>query len=199
VLAPVASVAPHTTKYGEEVAGSLVDMCLFSELDVIVLSIDGWGWALRWAQLGATSLRCYPLTRMAEEQLAKVVTILASTVNIVTISGIKLAGTGREVVSFHYGGGDLLGTITQKLVELPHGTANLFSVDPPYVNTFQSEAGIQSCGANLWHQQLGSLMTARLHVGWYEVSGAARLHSFSLGLDHLFVSQRLAGGAAHVR
>jgi len=93
------------------VAGSLVDMCLFSKWDVIVLSTDGWGWALTWAQLGVTFLRCYLLMRLAEEQLAKVVLVLASTINIVTISGIELAGDGSEVVSFHYGGGNLLDII----------------------------------------------------------------------------------------
>jgi len=174
-LLPVASVALHTTKYGEEVAGSLVDMCLFRKLDVIVLSTDGWGWALTWAQLGVTSLRCYPFTRLAEEQLAKVILVLASTVNIVTISGIKLVGNDRKVISFHYGGGNLLGIITQKLVALPHGAAVLFSMDPLYVNAFHLEAGIQSCSAELWHQQLGGLTMARLHVGWYKVGEAARL------------------------
>jgi len=174
-LPPVASVAPHTTKYGEGVAGSLVDMCLFSKLDVIVLSMDGWGWALTWAQLGVTSLRCYPLTGLAKEQLDKVVTTLASTVNIATISGLELAGKGREVVSVHLGGDNLLGNILQKLGELPSGTAVLFSMDQSYVTTFWSEAGIQYCGAKVRHQWLGGLTMARLHVGWYEVGGVARL------------------------
>jgi len=174
-LAPVASVAPHTTNYGEEVTGSLVDMYLFSELEVIVLSTDGWGWALTWAQLGVTTLRCYPLTRLAEEQLAKVVSALASTVNIVIITGVNLVGSGREVVSFHCGGDNLLGVLIQKLAALPHGAAVLFSMDPLCVGAFHLETGIQSCGAELRHWRLGGLMMARLHLGWYEAGGVAKL------------------------
>jgi len=100
---------------------------------------------------------------------------LASTVNIATISGLKLAGKGREVVSVHLGGDNLLGNILQKLGELPSGTAVLFLMDQSYVTTFWSEAGIQYCGAKVRHQRLGGLMMARLHVGWYEVGGVARL------------------------
>jgi len=159
------------------VAGSLVDMCLFSKLDVIVLSTDGWGWALTWAQLGVTLLRCYPLTGLAKKQLDKVVTTLGSTVNIATISGLDLAGKGREVVSVHLVGDNLLGVITRKLGELPSRTAVLFLMDPDasYATTFWLEAGIQYCCANVRHQRLGGLTMARLHVGWYEVGGVARL------------------------
>jgi hypothetical protein len=44
-------------------------MYVYKELNVLVISDDGWSWDLAWRQLGALIVSCYPLSELASKQL----------------------------------------------------------------------------------------------------------------------------------
>jgi hypothetical protein len=62
-------VTTITSDFGEEMARFLGDLHVFCTYEEIIISEDGWGWALAWAlawaQLGVKEVKCYPLSSRA--------------------------------------------------------------------------------------------------------------------------------------
>jgi hypothetical protein len=44
-------------------------MYVYKELNLLVVSDDGWSWDLAWRQLGVLIVSCYPLSELASNQL----------------------------------------------------------------------------------------------------------------------------------
>jgi lipopolysaccharide biosynthesis protein len=44
-------------------------MYVYKELKVLVISDDGWSWALAWRQLWVLIVSCYPLAELASKQI----------------------------------------------------------------------------------------------------------------------------------
>jgi hypothetical protein len=66
----VASSEAKEPQAPTEKVGLLEDYSfLASKLSVYVLSLDGWSWAVAWAQLGIRCVRCIPLSPSASAQL----------------------------------------------------------------------------------------------------------------------------------
>jgi hypothetical protein len=47
-------------------------MYVYKELKVLVISDDGWSWALAWRQLGVLIVSFYPLQELASKQLLEI-------------------------------------------------------------------------------------------------------------------------------
>jgi hypothetical protein len=64
-------------------AGTFGDLHILQDIEVIVVSCNGWSWALAWAQLGVTRVFCYPLMSLVKKQLLPLISLLNDMVAIV--------------------------------------------------------------------------------------------------------------------
>jgi len=137
---------PQQKQYGDEMVEYLHGMHILSELEVMIISVDGWSWALGWAQLGATAVSCLPLTDRAKVNLDVLESAIGGSVQFK-----QVVGTVRGVVCFHISSPlePLLAEYVQSLPETTPilGTADLASQAD--VGSLMGDSG-KLCGIGAW-------------------------------------------------
>ena len=147
-------------------AGILGDSYAIQSVKPIVVSCDGWSWALAWAQLGVARILCYPLTSLAKRQLSPLIALLKDTVAIEMHTQLQFEKSPIEVVSFHAGTDTHLDAILRYLETAPTETLCLLSGTESTFYHLQRHVPNTFKTATMRHRRLGGLTTARIQVGW---------------------------------
>ena len=167
-MAPAPSQDPTTSEFGEEVASFLAKLHIFSSLEVIIMSGDGWSWALAWAQLSVKEVHCCPILVRAMSQLQEMICTQGSLVSFKMVSSLDHAMCQGRLISFHQGANGDSCPLQSVLWQLPPTLGILFTADVSCLD--EIELTLDYDVVELQHWQLGGLTTTRLCVGWSPLS-----------------------------
>ena len=147
------------------------------DLHIVVISDDGWSWALAWAQLGVWSIRCVPLVELAAQQLSLLDTHLPQhTVVICRVDELEnLCQVDLEEQPLVVCGHATSAVMEEALTRLPDQAKVLMTASYHRPARTGPSSGPPKHRVTLKHRQLGGLTTARLEAHWWGPDDALEL------------------------
>jgi hypothetical protein len=150
---------------------------LASKLSVYVLSLDGWSWAVAWAQLGVRSVKCVALSAPAAVQLDELVGVPSMGARLVK-SSVPVFGSSKQGVAMcvHATGQQVKAwprewDALRKLLDVWR-EASVQLVTMSGAKDFQADTrkwfGARRAWQKMRHRHLGGLTTAYVFLGWRE-------------------------------
>lgn len=148
--------------------GFLSALSMLHDLNIVVISDDGWNWVIAWAQLGVRSLRCLPLTTRSREALKVVMQVLEGTVKVMVLTCDDLSSLqgGTDVVwCAHVGEGNPTGVLDMLDKTVNSGRFLVTAHD-------SCRSALHVClplgmqTRSIRHRRLGGLTTARVTTYW---------------------------------
>lgn len=141
---------------------------MLHELNIVVISDDGWNWVIAWAQLGVRSVKCLPLTTGSREALSLVIQVLKGTVDVSVLShddASGLRGKNDVVWCTHVGDGDR----TELLCELARRVNSgrfLVTSHESCCSALRDRLPSGTQSQSIRHRRLGGLTAARVTTYW---------------------------------
>jgi hypothetical protein len=148
---------------------------LAHRLTVYVFSLDGWSWAIAWAQLGVGCINCVPLTDTAALQLDELIAepAMAARLRRTPLPESNELGVGT-VFSLHVTASQAAasapewGSLQRTLTETQGAVVQLVTVGSS--KAFQEKTWRDLGRSMIWqemrHRTLGGLTSARVLLGW---------------------------------
>jgi hypothetical protein len=146
--------------------GSLGDLLVLQSLEVIVVSCDGWSWALAWAQLGVARITCYPLTSLVKAQLPLLLGLLNDTVAIDTAMQLPSDRDSATVISGHLDSSQQVEAVLTFLGKVSFDYVTFISGTDSVLEYIQSQSENRFQTAMMRHRQIGGLTMAQVRIGW---------------------------------